>query len=1175
MAAQNDLKEYLKIDELRAAIDGLKKDNEEFGKSAEAIFKILRSQSGAYKKEIESLRDVLRSTSTTNPNSGENINALSKKVNELVTTFKQASESSNGFKSVIDLTTSSIAQLEQEQKVLIQTAKQVKDSTNAESKEVKGLEANIKAVSQRINTLSLELKSAKKATDIAAGSYAELSKELGANREQLRNMANAFDPLTGKINKNNTAAVQLNNTIKSQDKAIKQMDASMGNFQRNVGNYSGAIDLLQGNFMSLVGSTGILAVALIGLQQAISFSKEVIELSRKQQNLEVIIKNTSSSFELYEANLGIVKDTANKLGLDINGLGIGFKLLSGATKGTALEGAEAAKIFLGVSNAAASLRLNSEDTEGALRALSQMLSKGTISSEELRGQLAERIPNAFRLAADSIGVTTQKLSEMLKNGDVLALSTLPKLAKVLTETYGKDALNNINTFDGATNRLKNAYQEFLATDNKGFLSRLASIKSALADFFTETTSRMRLLNEGFIEAGVKSMFNINPDSGKERLFRTLKEQEQIVSQFNLLSLGEQKARVEMQAEEVAKINEKIRIENNTSAKKTYQEQRNAMVDAFKTTKSLLDTNTANALKAKKDIDEQTRLNDLEKQKKIDADNEKNRNKARTELEKKYKDELDLQKSNQEESLAILKLNNTKGFVSDEDYIKEKNRVETEGANQRLGIINSYYNRFKNLEVDKTTDIKSANLDILKSKNAELEAGVKIEEEYYKESLRNIKEFAQSAKGEVEIALQDRLVNADNNYSDNVSGANLKFEKSSGTRSDKSTLDSEILQARIQQINEYIDALKIAQKQSLQIVSDGEEAEIQQLYAKIAKEKAAGINLTNFENEQADIVAKYKQQAKEDELAFDKKIKAEQIKLVRELTEAEIRAIRERNDAKKQSTEEELQLNQLKFEVLTASVQGFFQIQSNNYQRQNEQLQASKDYELELAGDNDEAKQRIEKDYEKRQKELRIKEAKAQKVESLFTIAINTAVALSKVMAQTGVISPFLIPLTIALGAIQAAVVLAKPLPQYAKGKNKGDSYEGFALVGEAGAELVERNGQMQYFDSPTVTYTDPNTKVYTASETSRILANQNNETSRVLRTVKSNNDSADRLHSYKLAQSNQKIDYNQFMRLFKQQGNEIKNSFEDAVSTHVLPDGTKVQTSKSGTIINTTNTKYR
>jgi len=542
--------------------------------------------------------------------------------------------------------------------------------------------------------------------------------------------------------------------------------------------------------------------------------------------------------------------------------------------------------------------------------------------------------------------------------------------------------------------------------------------------------------------------------------------------------------------------------------------------------------------------------------------------------------LDLQKSNQEESLAILKLNNTKGFVSDEDYIKEKNRVETEGANDRLSIINSYYKRFKDLEVDKTTDIKSANLDILKSKNAELEAGVKIEEEYYKESLRNIKEFAQSAKGEVEIALQDRLVNADNNYSNNTSSAELKFAKSRGTRSDKSTLDSEISQARIQQINEYIDALKIAQKESLQIVSVGEEAEIQQLYAKIAKEKASGINLTNFEKEQADIVAKYKQQAKEDELAFDKKIKSEQIKLGRELTEAEIKAIKERNDANKQSSDDELKINQAKFEILTASVQGFFEIQSANFQRQNEQLQANKSYELELAGDNDEAKKRIEKDFDKRQLEIRRKEAKAQKAAALFSIGISTAQAIMTALRDVpkvdfGITAATLATLYGVLGGIQAAVVLAKPLPQYAKGKNKGDSYEGYALVGEAGAELVERNGHMQYFDSPTVTYTDPNTKVYTASETSRILANQNNETSRVLRTIKSNNNSADKLQSYKLAQSNQKIDYNQFMRLFKQQGNEIKNSFEDAVSTHVLPDGTKVQTSKSGTIINTTNTKYR
>lgn len=397
---------------------------------------------------------------------------------------------------------------------------------------------------------------------------------------------------------------------------------------------------------------------------------------------------------------------------------------------------------------------------------------------------------------------------------------------------------------------------------------------------------------------------------------------------------------------------------------------------------------------------------------------------------------------------------------------------------------------------------------------------------------------------------------------------MTFAKSKGTGSDKKEYQNTINDARIQQIQEYITAIKDAESKILQIYSDSEEAEIQALYVKVAEEKKLGISKTDFEKEQADIVAKYKEKVLNESASAKKSILEKERELQRQLTQEEIREIQEKHEIEKQ-------LNSIKYDILNTSVQGFFEIQQANFQREREQLQASKDYEIQLAGDNDEAKKRIEKEYEKRQKELRIREAKAQKAESLFSIGINTARAIVATLAQTP--PPAGIPLAVAmgvLGAVQAAIVLAKPLPQYAKGKNKGDSYEGYALVGEAGAELVERNGQMQYFDKPTVTYTDPNTKVYTASETSRILANQSTDTSRILRTVKSNNDSADKLHSYKLAQSTQKIDYNQFMRLFKQQGNEIKNSFEDAVSTHVMPDGTVENRSKRGVIKNTTHTKY-
>jgi phage tail tape-measure protein len=63
----------------------------------------------------------------------------------------------------------------------------------------------------------------------------------------------------------------------------------------------------------------------------------------------------------------------------------------------------------------------------------------------------------------------------------------------------------------------------------------------------------------------------------------------------------------------------------------------------------------------------------------------------------------------------------------------------------------------------------------------------------------------------------------------------------------------------------------------------------------------------------------------------------------------------------------------------------------------------------------------------------IKERNAQ----LLQIGINTAVGVSKVIAQTGVLSPAAIIPIIGLGALQAAFVLAQPVPKFAKGGYTG------------------------------------------------------------------------------------------------------------------------------------------
>lgn len=104
--------------------------------------------------------------------------------------------------------------------------------------------------------------------------------------------------------------------------------------------------------------------------------------------------------------------------------------------------------------------------------------------------------------------------------------------------------------------------------------------------------------------------------------------------------------------------------------------------------------------------------------------------------------------------------------------------------------------------------------------------------------------------------------------------------------------------------------------------------------------------------------------------------------------------------------------------------------------------------------------------------LKRKQAIFDKAQALATIAINTAVAVSKLVAETGGLGSPLIPLIITLGAAQAATVLATPLPEYAKGKKETDSYEGLAIAGEAGTEMrIDKEGKLELLTKPTLIHT--------------------------------------------------------------------------------------------------------
>jgi tape measure domain-containing protein len=155
-----------------------------------------------------------------------------------------------------------------------------------------------------------------------------------------------------------------------------------------------------------------------------------------------------------------LKTTTNALGLEFQTTAIAYAKFSAASKGTALEGQKTRDIFEAIAKASTVLGLSADETGGALKAIEQIISKGTVSAEELRGQLGERLPGAFEIASRAMGVTTQELGKMLEQGKLVSDVFLPKFAAELTKTLGDNPESAAGSAQAQLNKLSNAWLDF-------------------------------------------------------------------------------------------------------------------------------------------------------------------------------------------------------------------------------------------------------------------------------------------------------------------------------------------------------------------------------------------------------------------------------------------------------------------------------------------------------------------------------------------------------------------------------------------------------------------------------------------------------------------------------------------------------------------------------------------
>ena len=299
--------------------------------------------------------------------------------------------------------------------------------------------------------------------------------------------------------------------------AVDQTAGAFAGAERSISGLAGKTDELSsisrvaGSALGAIGVSFSIAGAVGALQQ---IGSALISAEAQSAKFRATFTSIAGA-DSVGREMEFVRVTARQLGLDLDATATSYAKLAASSRGTALEGQATRDIFTAVSRAATALGLSTAETDGALLAISQMMSKGTVSAEELRGQLGERLPGAFNIAAKAMGVSTAELGKMLETGQVLAEDFIPKFTRALEEV-GATAATTAGTSAKEFQRLKNEFQElWKVIADAGAATAIANVFRSIQQSIAGVSERIRLLRaENGGSLGFGGVLRLLDDDGR-------------------------------------------------------------------------------------------------------------------------------------------------------------------------------------------------------------------------------------------------------------------------------------------------------------------------------------------------------------------------------------------------------------------------------------------------------------------------------------------------------------------------------------------------------------------------------------------------------------------------------------------------------------------------------------
>lgn len=197
-------------------------------------------------------------------------------------------------------------------------------------------------------------------------------------------------------------------------------------------------------------------IRLLGAYVSIRTLQNIIQTGSRLQLVQKSIEGLTKSTQ----DWGFVEQQAFKMGVSLETVAKGYRNFYSAANMAGFGKGDIQGMYADLLLATRSIGASTQQTEGALLALEQMISKGKVSMEELRRQLGNAIPGAFEIGAKAMNMTTAQFNDFVKTGKLASAEFVPKFIKTLKETYAGGWQDIEQTVSVAQGRLKVAWEKF-------------------------------------------------------------------------------------------------------------------------------------------------------------------------------------------------------------------------------------------------------------------------------------------------------------------------------------------------------------------------------------------------------------------------------------------------------------------------------------------------------------------------------------------------------------------------------------------------------------------------------------------------------------------------------------------------------------------------------------------